>query len=304
MITFDLHYHANVYRSTAPGRRRRLAQHRETIKINGVDFLASTEHGYKRPLDAYLHLRDALDDLPTQVLPGVEAVSEEGVDIIFLFRDEDDLRRGLKSLTPFEWSVWDSAALGTDLGAITIIPHPFTPGRSGIVTQAGTKGLSTLLKSCDYVEAHNGSSLLLSKAVASKRRRIQSFIKERREFERKVKYTYDLPKQFRPKGVGVVYSSDAHFPGQQMIFSATDADLTADFDWFEFLAGRVCFERHIGELMDPRHRDAIPHSYADFTQTAMCVLGEAIQKKFQNQYQSAKKATQKATRKASLRLAS
>ena len=300
MITFDLHYHANVYRSTGSSRRKRLRAHRETIKINEVDFIASTEHGYKRPFDAYLYLRDAVDDLATEILPGVEAVSEEGVDIIFLFRTEDDLKRGLQSLKPFEWSVWNSGALATDLGAISIIPHPFTPGRSGIVTQAGTKGLSTLLKTCDYVEAHNGSSILLSKAVASKRRRLQGFINQRRDFERKVKYTYDLPNQFRPKGVGVVFSSDAHFPGQQMMFSSTDHERSADFDWFDFLAGRQRFELFEGNLMNSCHRDAIPYSYADLTQTAMCVLGEAIQKKFQNQYITAKKATRKAT----LRLAS
>jgi len=300
MITFDLHYHANVYRSTEHARRKRLRAHRETIKINAVDFLASTEHGYKRPLDAFLYLRDALAGLPTYVIPGVEAVSEEGVDIIFLFASEDALRRGLKRLKPFEWSVWNFSALAAELGAITIIPHPFTPGRSGIVTQAGTKGLSKLLKTCDYVEAHNGSSILLSKAVASKQRRLQGFMSQRREFERKVKYTYDLPKQFRPKGVGVVYSSDAHFPGQQMMFSGWDAELTPAFDWFEFLSGRVNFERVEGKLLDECNRDAIPHSYADMTQTAMCVLGEAINKRFRNQYNTAKKTA----RKASLRFAS
>ena len=281
MRTFDLHYHANVFRSSRSNRRNRLAGHRKTLRDNAIDFVASTEHGYKGPMDAYLSLSAATEDIDTFIIPGVEAISSEGADIIFLFRTEDHLRNGLKALTPFAWSVWDSGALGRDLGAITIIPHPLTPGRSGIVTVAGEMGLSRLLAECDYVEAHNGSSILLLNAFSRKKKKETARLQflRRREFYRKIAYTFELPKHFQTEDIGLAVSSDAHFPGQQLIVGGIEVEESPDFDWFEFLKQRVRFAWYATDLMSRKNRPVV--RYAELTRAAFCVLGESIRKRLE-----------------------
>jgi len=41
-VTFDLHYHTNVYRYSKAKRDQRLALHRKCLEETNVDFVAST----------------------------------------------------------------------------------------------------------------------------------------------------------------------------------------------------------------------------------------------------------------------
>ena len=264
MITFDLHYHTNVYRSLKSTRNRRLQRHRDCLAETGVDYVASTEHAYKRPLDAFLYLRDATHDIHTEVLPGVEAISSEGIDIIFLYPTEEGLRKGVQALKPFSWSVWDTAAIAAETGALTIIPHPFTPGKSGIVAGIGEAGFMEVQKSCDYVETHNGLSLFLIDLYA---RRPEALKVEKSNAN--IQKTFNLPEEFIVPGVGRAVSSDAHHPGHQRIVGGVEG-IVKDGDWFGFLKNRVTFEKvtvaeeYINKSTKLRH----------MVQSGRCVLGE------------------------------
>ncbi|RED52005.1 hypothetical protein [Aestuariispira insulae] len=272
-VTFDLHYHTNVYRMQRWNRDRRLAQHRKCLGETGVDYVASTEHAYKAPLDAYLYLRDAVLDLPTEILPAVEAISEEGVDIIFIYPDEDALRSALRVIQPFKWKAQDMGRLGRDTGAIVVIPHPFTPGRTGTANVLGSETFMQLQEEVDYIEVHNGLSLHFlengmrgGKAVTPPK------------LQKSVEYTYRLPDELRLNQIGWAVSSDAHFPSHQTIVGGIEtADGQRPSDWFSFLKQRHHFKET--EVRNHGNRNLLKLWHG--IESSYCTFGEAVEKKAQ-----------------------
>ena len=239
MPTYDLHFHANVYGLSRRTRDSRLERIRRTLSANRLDCLASTEHSYKNPLEAYLHLAETAADLETTVIPGVEGVSSEGIDIIYLFRCEDQLRRSLRSLRSFGWSVRDVAAIARNTGAITIVPHPFHICRSAAGNVLSSRAYSRLLAQVDYVEIHNGSALPISTRLGRSRSR-PLFKKTMGKLHK----TIDLPMRHRGQGVGWAIGSDAHYPEEQLIVGFTPKCPADDESHFDFLRRRQRFETY------------------------------------------------------------
>ncbi len=264
MITFDLHYHTNTYRSLQSTRKRRLEKHRLFLEKTGVDYVASTEHAYKRPLDAFRYLRDATHDIKTEILPAVEAISQEGIDMIFLYESEQALIEGIRELKPFCWSIWDTATIAAETKALTIIPHPFTPGRSGIVAGIGVEGFMQIQAQCDYVEIHNGLSIFLMDIAAKKP---DAFKVDKTSGN--IQKTFKLPDEYIIEGVGQAISSDAHHPGHQRIVGKTNLPLEKG-DWFGFLKKRVKFE----EALVAEEFVNNSTKLRQLVQSGRCVLGE------------------------------
>ena len=215
----------------------RLQKIRWHMKQSGIDYVASTEHSYKKPLEAYLRLEEMTRDLKTEIIPGVESVTSEGVDVIFLYRTADDLRRGLGQLQTFRWSARDVARISRDTDAITIVPHPFHIGKSSAGNVLSRRAYQQLLKMSDYVEIHNGSALAVEKRLS--RSRMKTLFKES---HLKLDKTLNLPPEDRGEGLGWAISSDAHYPGEQCIVGKTDLCMEPDEDAFDFLKRRIRFE--------------------------------------------------------------
>jgi hypothetical protein len=237
MLTFDLHYHPNIQNLREKSRARRLQQHLMYLKWAGLDCLASTEHSYKAPLDAYLRLSDALSEINTVVLPGVECVSREGVDMVFIYRNEEDLRSAVFQFGPLSWSVKDTARIAENTGAVTILPHPFALARSAACEVLSPKGCKRLLKLVDYVEIHNGSALTLMQRLSTRRARPLF-----RKTLRKISMTLNLPREWRGNGLGWAVSSDAHYPGEQFIVGVTEEEPGPGEDYFDLLKRRIRFK--------------------------------------------------------------
>ncbi len=267
MLLFDLHFHANVnlYRNSRFQRNWRLNKHRKHFIETGVDFVASTEHAFKNPLDAYLYLADATSDLDTTIIPGVEWISSEGIEAIFLFDSEGSLRDGLKRLEPFKRSIFDIGEFKDDPHMISVIPHPFCPGKTGVATILGQGAFLKLLEMVDYVEIHNGLSLHFMKCNFV----LNNFLPE--EKMKQVQYTFALPAYYRYDELGWAVGSDAHFPKHQHIVGGVYTD-TAREDWFQLLKSRVHFE--------PVMISQLPHSrfgnYHRLLKTGRCVLSECM----------------------------
>lgn len=272
-VTFDLHYHTNVYRMQRWQRDRRLARHRKYLGESAVDYVASTEHAYKNPLDAYLYLRDVMLDLPTEILPAVEAISKEGVDVIFIYRNEDALRQALQTIQPFSWKVDELPQLRADTDAITIIPHPFTPGKTGMANVLGTETFLAMQEHVDYIEVHNGLSLhFLENGLRDGK------VPGPPKLQRNVEYTYRLPEEFRMEGVGLAVSSDAHYPRHQTIVGSVPApDGRRPDDWFTFLQQRHHFVKT--PVRDNGERGLLKLWH--MMQSGYCTFGEAVEKKAQ-----------------------
>ena len=242
MATFDLHFHTNIHRMPERNKRLRLRKIGRYLKGIGLDYLASTEHSYKKPLEAYERLAEATADLPTRVIPGVEAVSSEGIDIIFLYRTGEDLAQGLGHCPTFRWSVRDVGALCRDTGAVSVVPHPFHMGRTSAGNILSRRAYHRLLSMADYVEIHNGSALNMDRRLAAAR--AQNYFKQT---QAKLDKTLNLPMEERGFGLGWAVSSDAHYPGEQFVVGAADLNLAPGQDVFDFLRQRVRFTPHLLE---------------------------------------------------------
>jgi hypothetical protein len=186
-------------------------------------------------LEAYLRLSEAVSDLSLVILPGVEWLSREGIEAIFIYPDEAALIRGLKEARPFSHSIWDFGALAKGNGAISIIPHPFTLGKTGAANHLGTIGLINLLREADYVEIFNGLSYQMAE--------FQPFLTILRlfpEYRKRLAFTENLPSEFRLDGLGWSVGSDAHFPGEGQVVGKIVGEWPQG--WFKALSERVRFQ--------------------------------------------------------------
>lgn len=246
MLTFDLHFHANIHRMPGRNKTIRLQKIRWHMRRSGIDYVASTEHSYKKPLEAYMRLEEMARGLRTEIIPGVESVSAEGVDVIFLYRTGDGLRRGLDRVRTFQWTVRDVARIARDTDAITIVPHPFHIGKSSAGNLLSQRAYRRLLNMCDYVEIHNGSALAVERRLSKSR--AKAFFREARL---KLDKTLNLPLEDRGEGLGWAISSDAHYPGEQYIVGKTNQPMEPGEDVFDFLKKRIRFEyQSVLELSD------------------------------------------------------
>ncbi|MBF0622404.1 MAG: hypothetical protein HQL54_10810 [Magnetococcales bacterium] len=266
MITFDLHYHPNVCRVSPSVRQRRLLKHASHIRTVGVDYLACTEHAYKNPLDGYRFLRDALGPYSnTTLIPGVECISREGVDIIFLFRRESDLEDYVRHVRPFSWTVTDMEKMARDFNAITVVPHPFSPGKTGLAKVMGLETYYQVTEKAHYVEVHNSASHLMKRFARKK------FAKQFDTIQKQIAWTMDLPHEYRMDGVGWAVGSDVHFPGQQFYIGAADVAMQPGEDWFDLLKGRIKFEPVETEALDM----SLGMEYRCLIKNSRCVLSES-----------------------------
>jgi hypothetical protein len=230
----DLHFHLNIYKKSKSHRDLWLRDQLKSIKTAGIDFLASTEHVYKDALEAYICLKDIVRDLKVVIIPGVEWISKEKVEIIFLFPTQETLRCALKTLKPFSHSVWELQRLKNDWASIAIIPHPFTPGKTGAANILGVDGFERLLNLTDYVEIYNGIGMQFHEIYL-----FDKISHYHQTLRNKVKNTAYLPDRFRLESLGWSVGSDAHFPGE--LRAAGHVDEINPLDWFEALKRRLHF---------------------------------------------------------------
>jgi len=269
MATFDLHFHTNIHRMPERNKRARLRKIARYLKHLDLDYLASTEHAYKKPLEAYDRLVEATADLPVRIIPGVEGISSEGIDIIFLYRSREALADALDTYATFSWSVRDVAAICRATDAISIVPHPFHMGRTSAGNILSRRAYHRLLGMADYVEIHNGSALNVDNRISAAR--VQNCF---RQTQAKLDKTLNLPYEDRGFGMGWAVSSDAHYPGEQFVVGKTEQELRPDADVFDFLKQKVRFTPHLLEQPDSRALDDNFRLLRDF----QCVLKEGLVK--------------------------
>ena len=209
-MAIDTHFHANVFRRP---RAKRLRIARQLAHyVAHLDALCSTEHAYKQPLQAYDFLCEMVrhHELEVTIIPGVENISREGVEVIQLFESRSALASSLSDFPAFAWSIHEAAALASP-ECVTILPHPFSPSRTGIVTGIGLEKASRMLPHFDYIEMSNGSFLEVPLDALP-----------RSKFRECVEKTCQFPEHLVPVGVGRSYGSDAHRPRDINLFSAMD----------------------------------------------------------------------------------
>jgi hypothetical protein len=236
MAIVDLHVHPNVYGLPRWGKAARARNHIRCFAKAGVDVVAATEHSYKKPLEAYLRLAEAADAAQgVRIQPGVESVSSESIEVIFLFRDEAHMRAELGAFDSFAWCVEDVARIADATGTLTIVPHPFHICRSAACNVLSRHAYRRLLTRVDYVEIANGSALTMMQRLSGSR--VEPYV---RENLKRIEWTLDLPERHRGEGLGWAVGSDAHLPGELALVGVGE-DFDPHGDIFEQLSRRLRF---------------------------------------------------------------
>jgi hypothetical protein len=250
-IIVDTHYHANIFGLTPSERKKRKIDFIKWTNKNLVNIILSTEHTYKDPLNAYLHLAEWSCLTNAVIVPACEAISKEGVDIILVFRDEGCLTNAGAVLDPFGWSVVDLPYIKREVNCLIIIPHPYTLGTTGAGRILKPSVYKQLMEIADYIEIENGSyfaAFNLAMMATS-----ESWVENNLCWLMKA---YRIPQRDFLPGLGYAVGSDAHFPAHQYKVGMINGSLEKAFaDVFEFLAkkhyfqGVICSERSIINML-------------------------------------------------------
>ena len=183
------------------------------------------------------------------------------MDIIYIFDSEDSLKYGLKRLKSFKKSVWEFKNIAEGTNAVTIIPHPFGPGKTSLGKKLGVDNYLTLSRDADLVEIQNGSVIPYFNLLLSNHK-LQKLPKSRLD---EILFTYSLPPELRPDNVGWAIGSDAHLPAKQNVFGQAKVEEGSSFDWFDFLKNQACLQslyyEEITKLQIQKFMRATFHDY-------------------------------------------
>ena len=250
-VLVDTHYHANICGLTATARKQRKLNFIKWANKNSVHIILSTEHSYKKPLEAYLYLKEWSSATNTIIVPACEAISKEGIDLICIFKDEDHLKHADPMLLPFGWSIIDLPIIKKNIDCLTIIPHPYTLGTTGAGRKLKPIAYQELLTAADYIEVESGA-YFVAFSLAAKMVKTHWIEKLFPSFLQ----AYNTPHLELLTNIGYAIGSDAHAPHHQYRVGAVNFPLQeALADIFAFLAkkhhfrGVICNKQSLFNMM-------------------------------------------------------
>jgi len=121
-----------------------------------LDIVVCTEHNFKRPKESFLQLlKQRPENHKTILLPGVEATTKEGIDII-LFSDTEQIYQEEDLLIPQHYSIPELLKrLKHSKHIRSIVAHPNVLMKQGMLSNLGEKKYLKYFKRFDLVEKHN-----------------------------------------------------------------------------------------------------------------------------------------------------
>ncbi len=155
-MRIDCHFHPNfslfskyLTKSKANKIFKQFAKHK-------LDAVIVTEHVFKKPYQSFKRLKQLQPkDSKTMLIPGVEAVTKEGIDVI-VFSATDYIYEKKEIMTTWCLSLKDLLSqVAKDKKLHAIIPHPFLPNQQGLFKAIGYKEAKKILKEINLFEKHN-----------------------------------------------------------------------------------------------------------------------------------------------------
>lgn len=207
MIRVDSHFHPNFsFLLPERFRRRRAARIWRAFARHKLDVVFVCEHSYKRPARSFDCLRKYRPaDAMTMLVPAVEALTKEGMDVIVFSRDEH-VYTCKDILTPRRLSM--DALLRrvcADRRLFAVIPHPFIPCSTGLIHHRTREETRDCIRRAHFVEKYNASLRPLDALIGHLGLR-HIF----RKTLRRLRQTADVPAAMIDKGVIIFGGSDAH----------------------------------------------------------------------------------------------
>ncbi len=207
MLRVDCHLHPNFPFFLPEFFVRRHAEKLwATFRKRKLDAVFVAEHAFKHPFRSY---RTLLKYRPkgatTQIIPAVEALTREGIDMIVFSKDmyvytQRDI------ITPYRLTIKQLVSrVQKDRRLHGVIPHPFAPSDSGILrhySEAIARKDETILR---FVEKYNASLTALEQFLST-----LHLTRVLRQLSLSARNTTRLPVRLIPRGLTFLGGSDAH----------------------------------------------------------------------------------------------
>jgi hypothetical protein len=270
----DYHFHPNF----RFGRRaaKRALRIWKAFEEHDLGVVVVSEHAWKKPRESF-ELLESLrpPGAKTVLLPGVEVLTREGLDIVVFAQDSSWYQNPELAplLDPYGLGVEESIELvSSEPGMAAFLPHPYTRGTTGAVEYFGEEIAASLVSRLGGVEVSNNCYDDCLKIIGRLCSRVLP------DTHRRMSLTQQIADEFlASSGAGFfAHGSDAHFPdelgyGCLMTVGAPPANQVEAFDLMTRHLGRESHAR--GEEKSSLRR--VWHVSKSFVIT----LGEALEKR-------------------------
>lgn len=176
-----------------------------------LDAIIITEHAYKHPKKTFEYLEKFRPkNAKTLIIPGVEALTKEGTDLIVFAKNKKDIYSFEELLIPKKFNTVDLIKFVKKNPKLHgIVTHPYLPGTTGIISTNGMDVAKYAVKELGMVEAYNCSFTVLISLI--------DFFKLNKIFKKKyaqIKNTAVVPETFYNDETILTGGSDAHHIGE------------------------------------------------------------------------------------------
>lgn len=257
-VRVDYHFHPNFPLGVPLlGRllsRRKARRIWRAFSAHDLHLIFVSEHVYKRPRRAYeFLLKNRPGDAQAHIVPAIEYLTSEGVDIIIFSEKPDRIYCHKELLTPWKLSAEEVIQMVQDDEHLQgIVVHPCTPGATSILRKCGKEFTLGAIEDLGFLEVHNCSNAVLQELIDVMN--LEKLIREKYE---QIVETKNAPSYLHVEGVVRTGGSDAHFAWEIGDYMEIDSEHRDDHSYLYELAtsknGSFC-ER------ERRYKRALPLS--------------------------------------------
>jgi hypothetical protein len=272
-IFVDYHFHPNFrFGIREANRAKRIWR---AFQKHDLGVVVVSEHNWKSPRRSYELLEEHRPaGCRTVLLPGVEVLTREGLDIVVFSHDVawygDAALAGL--LQPYRLTFDQTAEIVAGESAMAAyLPHPFTRGTTGAVEFYGEELAAAQVRRIGGVEVSNNSYDDCLRIVG----RICSRVLP--ETHRRMSLTQDIAEEFLETTGAAFFAhgSDAHFPDEVGYGCLMEAESRPETpaDAFDLVT------RHVGRASHQRGEKAALERAWHASKSLFITVEEALQKR-------------------------
>ncbi len=166
-LKIDRHFHPNIAYRTKRSKQKRLNSIWNRIRQVELDGVLVCEHAFKKPKYSFIQMLKARPtSLDTFLIPWIELLSKEGIDVIVYSKDINYIYNQKGLLEP--WSLkFDEIIkkINLDEKLFGIIVHPYVLSSTGIIKNKGKKYAKENIKKLGSLEVYNHSYVHLEKLI-------------------------------------------------------------------------------------------------------------------------------------------
>ncbi len=208
MIKVDTHFHTNFFfLSEKLTARKAKAVWKEWLEQD-FDAVILTEHAFKNPVKSYLTLMaHRPKGAKTHIIPGVECVTKEGIDVIIFSKDTYVyLQKDI--LKPYSIPVEElHRRIMDDDQLYGVVTHPFILSDTGLAFHKDEEFIKKAIGDLRILEKHNSTLYPIEKTV-----RTLYLHKILKRLVNRLNKIDNVPDEFVTEEIAIFGGSDAHFP--------------------------------------------------------------------------------------------